>query len=139
MTQPSGLRFECTQCGKCCTTRGEYAYVYLGKGETQALAELLELELAEFERRYTFIDEEGWRQLAFTEDRCVFLTDGGLCGVYEARPSQCRTFPFWPDMIRNGEWTAEAREMCEGLGRGRVWSVEEVRSNTREFVRSNRD
>ena len=60
------LRFECTQCGKCCSNRGEYAYVYVNPDETAALAEFLGLSLRSFKRRYTFIDEDGWRQLNFT-------------------------------------------------------------------------
>ena len=138
MNRGAGLRFECTQCGKCCTTRGEYAYVYLSLREAHALAELLALEFEDFQRRYTFTDEDGWRQLTFTEEHCVFLTDSGQCGVYEARPTQCRTFPFWADMIQNGEWTSEAREMCEGLGRGGLWSIEEIDAGIREFEESHR-
>ena len=85
----AGLRFECTGCGQCCTNRGEYAYVYLNDEEAQELADLLGLTTASFKRRYTFIDEDGWRQLSFVSDRCIFLDpQSGACKVYAARPTQ---------------------------------------------------
>jgi Fe-S-cluster containining protein len=134
-----GLRFECTVCGRCCTTHGEYAYVYVYDDEVLDLARFLEMTPREFRRKYTFVDEDGWRQLGFSGDRCVFLSESGQCGVYEARPVQCRTFPFWPEMILNGRWTPEAREMCEGLGKGRLWSPEEIEARALEFVESSEE
>jgi Fe-S-cluster containining protein len=134
-----GLCFECTQCGECCTTRGEYAYVYLSRRESAALAAHLGLGRAEFERRHTFVDEDGWRQLRFTEGRCTFLDDAGRCGIYEARPVQCRTFPFWPEFVADGEWTAEVRDLCEGIGRGPRYTRTEAEALMFEFLDSDRD
>lgn len=132
----AALRFECTQCGKCCTNRGEYAHVYLADEEVDALAEHLVLSRGAFKRKYTFIDEYGWRQLRFSEDRCVFLDDAGRCGVYAARPVQCRTFPFWREMVHQGGWSEEARSLCEGVGRGRLYSIEEAEVMMQEFEES---
>ena len=39
MSAKPGLRFKCTQCGACCTARGEYAHVYLNPDEARELAE----------------------------------------------------------------------------------------------------
>ena len=55
----------------------------------------------------------------------LFL-DGARCTVYEARPSQCRTFPFWSENLGPKGWTAEVRKDCEGLGRGRRHSPDEI-------------
>jgi Fe-S-cluster containining protein len=122
-----GLRFECTQCGKCCWTRGEYSHVYLTKGDLAQLAGALGLSVPETRKRYTFRDENGWTELDFTGGRCVMLdAKTNLCTVYESRPTQCRTFPFWPEMIRRGGWAAEAKRICEGVGHGRVVPKDEV-------------
>ena len=116
-----GLRFECTQCGKCCWTRGEYSHVYLTADDLSALARALGLSVGQARERYTFRDENGWTELDFSGGRCVMLDgDTNLCTVYESRPTQCRTVPFWPEMIRRGAWTQEARRICEGVGNGRV-------------------
>jgi len=122
-----GLRFECTQCGKCCTFRDAYAHVYLSRAEVKALAAHLELEVRTFRRRYAFTDEYGWTQLRTAGERCVFLdADTSRCLVYSARPEQCRTFPFWRDLVEDDAWTEEAARICEGVGRGRLYGAEEV-------------
>ena len=136
----SGLRFECTACGKCCTNRGEYAYVYVSPRELRDLAELLELEPEVFEARYTFVDDDGWTQLGVRDGACVFLDPAtGRCGVYEARPVQCRTFPFWREFVEDGEWTDEVRAMCEGIGRGPAHSPAWAEKRMREFEASDED
>ncbi len=127
-----GLRFGCTQCGHCCTTRGEYAYVYVNAGEAEPLAATLGLSAEDFRERFTFVDEEGLRQLHTRDGHCTFLDpETNACRVYEARPVQCRTFPFWPEYVRAGQWTREAREHCEGVGEGPVHPPEEVRAQVR--------
>lgn len=35
-------------------------------------------------------------------DACVFL-EGTRCGVWGARPVQCATYPFWPELMHPGE------------------------------------
>ena len=122
----SKLRFECTECGECCKFRGEYAYVYLNRHELRELAEHLGLGVRAFRQGYTFRDEDGWTQLKTTSDGCVFLGKDGRCGVYEARPTQCRTFPFWRDFVNDGTWSDEVRSLCEGIGRGRLYTIDEA-------------
>ena len=134
MKRAAGLRFECTMCGACCTARGEYAHVYLNADEARALADELGLGLAEFRRRYTFSDEYGWTQLRFEGESCVFLEPGtNRCTVYGARPTQCRTFPFWRDLVVDGRWSEDARKLCEGVGRGRVVPIADIEARMVEM------
>ncbi|HTO70010.1 MAG TPA: YkgJ family cysteine cluster protein [Myxococcota bacterium] len=134
MTRARGLRFECTGCGGCCTARGEYAHVYLNPDEAEDLAGELAVSLREFRRRYTFVDEYGYTQLRFDDSSCVFLErDTNRCTVYGARPTQCRTFPFWRDLVADGKWTPEARELCEGVGRGPSHTREYAEARMREM------
>ncbi len=118
--KPTGdLRFECTECGHCCTRRGEHAHVYVNRAEVGALARWLGTTVSAFRIRYTFGDEEGWTQIRFEGDRCPFLEpETNRCRVYPARPVQCGTFPFWSNLVENGRWTDQARELCEGVGQG---------------------
>ncbi len=120
------LRFECTECGECCRRRGTYAYVYVNEEECDALARHLGLGKAAFKKRHTFIDEDGWRQLSMDGQACRFLDPKGRCTVYQARPVQCRTFPFWRDLIGRNGFKAEAGRLCEGVGRGRVYPAAEA-------------
>ena len=134
MTARAGLRFECTGCGACCTARGEYAHVYLNPDEVEALAEEVGVTPRTFRRRYTFVDEYGYTQLRFEDSTCVFLERGTLrCTVYGARPTQCRTFPFWRDLVRDGAFTPEAGALCEGIGRGPVHPLNDVEARMLEM------
>lgn len=108
-----GLRFECTGCGKCCT--GAPGYVWVSLAEMEEMAKNLDLPLKEFQKR--FVRRVGQRY-SLVESKstydCVFL-EGKKCRVYEARPKQCRTFPWWPQNLRSEESWSEAAKGCEGI------------------------
>ena len=47
---------------------------------------------------------------------CVFLDEKGQCGIYEARPLQCSTYPWWPALLVNkNAWEAEAVHIYDNL------------------------
>ncbi len=65
---------------------------------------------------------------------CVFLdresTPGkAVCGLYAARPAQCRTWPFWPENLRSPRSWASAKRAtpCPGMDTGRLVPVEKIR------------
>jgi hypothetical protein len=130
----SGLRFECTRCGACCTNRGEYAHVYVNADEVRELAGELGMRARDFRRAYTFLDEDGWTQLTVSGGACaLFDPEQRSCRAYGARPAQCRTFPFWREMVQDGEFTAQVARLCEGVGRGRLYSIEYAEARMREL------
>jgi Fe-S-cluster containining protein len=109
-----GLPFDCTVCGKCCHARGDVAYVYVNYRERKALADHIGLGLAAFNRGYTRSDEDGHRTLRFRDGRCIFL-DGPTCTVHEAKPTQCRTWPFWEELLETPEaYRAAVLDFCAG-------------------------
>ena len=115
----SGLKFTCRRCGACC--RYDPGFVFLSKNDVERLCEALSLEEAEFVRRYCRVVRiDGKERLSLKEERdydCIFWKDGG-CRVYEARPFQCRSFPFWSNILKKGEaWEAHS-EGCPGMGSG---------------------
>ncbi|MFN0065440.1 MAG: YkgJ family cysteine cluster protein [Chlamydiales bacterium] len=108
-----GLRFQCTECGKCCT--GTPGYVWVSEKEIEEMTAFLGMDLPTFRKKY--IRRIGQRyslvESKITYD-CVFLKNK-KCQLYKARPIQCRTFPFWPQNVRSEEaWEETARE-CEGI------------------------
>ena len=103
------------------------AGVYVNDAEVGALAALLDMTPAKLRRRYTLVDELGWRQLRFRDGACTFLDPATKrCTVYAARPVQCRTFPYWPELFGPRGWRPEAEALCEGLGHGPAVPSEEV-------------
>lgn len=117
-----GLAFTCTGCGSCC--RGE-GYVWMTQPEIEAIAALLGITSSDFGRRYL---RRVGRSLSLIErpnHDCIFW-DGG-CTVYAARPTQCRTFPFWPENLETpGAWESVVSH-CPGAGEGRHYDLVEIR------------
>jgi Fe-S-cluster containining protein len=120
-----GLQFECTGCGDCCT--GAPGYVWVVNEEIQALAAHLGLAVEEFEQRY--VRKVGIRKSLIEYDNgdCVFFdTKKRNCSVYEARPRQCCTWPFWQSNVATERAWKETCEVCPGSGRGKLHPVEHV-------------
>jgi Fe-S-cluster containining protein len=109
-----GLAFACTQCGKCCT--GEPGYVWVSDEEITQMADFLKISLADFRRlylrrlhnRYLLVEKKSQNH------SCVFFKEN-KCSVYQARPIQCRTYPFWPENVASKESWQEAARHCEGI------------------------
>jgi len=120
-----GLRFQCTGCGDCCT--GGPGYVWVNQAEIDALAARLGLSVADFERR--FVREIGVRR-SLKERRnydCVFLdAETRKCTVYQDRPRQCRTWPFWNSTVRTPEAWEHTCEVCPGSGNGKLYTIDEI-------------
>lgn len=125
-----GLRFECQpDCGRCCSRHDDYAYVYLEGDDLPRLAKHLGLSGAEFRKAWTRRDD-GYTVLAIEGDACPFL-DGARCTVYDARPVQCRTFPFWRENLRTRDRWESLVEFCPGVGRGDFVPLESIRAQAR--------
>ena len=68
---------------------------------------------------------DGLYELNYTGKDCPFLQDH-RCQVYEARPWQCRTWPFWPENMNSVVWEKEVASWCPGAGKGRLYTAEEI-------------
>lgn len=128
-----GLSFGCTLCGNCCS--GDGGYVLFTDEEAGALARRLKISSAEFIAEYTH-DTVAGRSLKERKTaegyECVFLDrekmpGKAVCSVYEDRPMQCRTWPFWRSNLV-GPWAwSNAGKTCPGLNKGRHYTVQEIR------------
>ncbi len=108
-----GLRFKCTGCGECCT--GAPGYVWVSPEEITALSARLNMSEEAFIKRYT--RRIGSRISLIEHPKsfdCVFLKEK-KCLVYEDRPSQCRTFPWWPENLEDKAAWEETARRCEGI------------------------
>ena len=92
--------------------RARRAYVWVNREEIKALAAKVELALStEFEKQY--VRKVGIRKslVEYANGDCVFFDPNARkCTVYEARPRQCRTWPFWQSNVATKEaW----KQTCE--------------------------
>lgn len=105
----------CAGCGgKCCT--GEAGYIWVNPQEIIDIAKFLDIEVEEFKKKYLF--KEGYK-FSIKEIRkennseCVFYDSKILgCSIYDVRPNQCRTFPFWDYFLK---YPKQAGEECIGI------------------------
>lgn len=129
----AGIRFECQGSGKCCVSRGAYGYVYVTLADRRRLAATLSIPTRQFTREYCAKTEELFH-LDNREAECMFL-ENGRCSVYEGRPTQCRTWPFWPENMKAKAWTAIA-DYCPGVGQGTTIPAETIVEILREQRRA---
>jgi Fe-S-cluster containining protein len=101
------MRFTCQRgCTNCCTQQG---YVYLTEEDIVRAAKFLGMKPAVFEKRYVYRTSNQRRLRISAASRCYFLEDGG-CSIHPAKPTQCRIFPFWPELVSNKrKWLSTAR------------------------------
>ena len=98
----NGLSFGCTGCGKCCQNEGE---VWLDAEEYNDMTNFLGISSEEFMVKYVELVMSGWAKLKSqpfdstkneVTEKCIFLDENGLkCTICEARPIQCKTYPYW--------------------------------------------
>lgn len=156
-TLENGVEFSCQMCGGCC--RGfEEGEVYLYLEDIVKLAEHIGLKgkvgLKKFAEKYVKIipDSFYWREpeeprgstykfktlgfkFAANDEHCQFL-ENNLCTVHEARPFQCRCFPWWQMMVTTkGKINLDDyAKKCDGLRllKGKFYPPEEILNWARE-------
>ncbi len=119
-----GLRFTCTQCGKCCKGP-EPGFVWVTPDEIAALAKRLDMTEDEFGRRYLRRIGITFSLVERANHDCIFWDDEKGCTVYEDRPSQCRTFPFWPEFVIDRDAWRKI-DWCPGKDKGRHYTKAEI-------------
>ena len=138
-----GLSFTCTQCGNCCT--GGPGYVWISDIEIDRLAEHLKLSRNEVLRQYcrkigNRYSLKEFRNAAGLHD-CVFLKEipakrrqgnrevtysRRICEIYDVRPLQCRTWPFWTGLLESPENWDAAAERCPGMNDGKKYTRAQI-------------
>lgn len=117
-----GLKFECTGCGECCRRPGHVEFTPI---DITRVSAHLEMSEAAFRHKYLIWDHGSWRVEVIEGDPCTFLV-GDHCTIHEVKPIQCRTYPFWPELLEHRyAWSQEAKS-CEGINRGPRHSPEEI-------------
>ena len=134
----NGVRFECQGSGRCCVSRDQYGFVYMTPADRRRMAKVLKLSTAEFTRTYCGKTDGIFHLKDGVGPECLFLKDN-RCSVYEGRPAQCRTWPFWPEVMSAKTWSKEVAAYCPGVGKGRLIPAEEIKAAMAEQEKSEED
>lgn len=127
----NGLSFECTQCGNCCSGP-EAGYVWVTEDEILELAAAIGMSdrLEDFERKFTRQVGTQTSLVEYSDGDCIFLdSKSKTCSVYESRPVQCRTWPFWKSIVATPKAWSRAAKSCPGCNQGRLYNLSDI--NTR--------
>jgi uncharacterized protein len=93
--------------------------VVLTEEDILRISEHLGMDIHAFCTTYLSYDEEDdmWFVHVKPGGACVFLRDE-RCSIHEVKPLQCRTYPFWPELLEDRATWEEEGALCEGIGRG---------------------
>jgi len=106
----------CEECGgKCCT--GASGYIWVTPFEMEKIANFLKISVEEL--KYLYLKKVEYKfsikEKLLEKDNyaCLFFDEKNKkCMIYEVRPNQCRTFPFW-DFFKNN--IDEVKKECIGI------------------------
>ncbi|EKD52220.1 MAG: hypothetical protein ACD_62C00083G0022 [uncultured bacterium] len=126
-----GIRFECQQCGACCT--GDPGTIYVSAEEIKKIAAHNKRPIKRFVKEYLYPFKDSYSIREHGDGRCYFFETGRGCTIYAVRPQQCRTFPFWFSNLRNEAYWQVIANGCPGIGKGRCFSKGEIIEQINSF------
>jgi len=114
------LRFTCQPgCIKCCDQDG---FVYLSEDDLKRAAKFVKMTAKAFEAKYVYRTAHQLRFRKPRDKQCPFL-EGHGCTIHPAKPTQCRTFPFWPEIVETKLAWLNTAKYCPGIGKGELIQI----------------
>ena len=113
----------------------------MSDAEAAGLAKRLGIPVERFVKEYTHQTAEG-RSLIEKRSAggldCIFLDrqtipGKAICSVYEDRPIQCKTWPFWPSIVKSETSWRNAKRTCPGMDTGKLYTPVRIRVQRDEF------
>lgn len=119
-----GLRFECVPgCTACCAIPG---HVFVHESEIREMANYFSMTVEDFtQARLRHYNGDVYMFNFPDYLPCIYLTETG-CSIYQVRPIQCRTYPFWPENLSNAFVWKNQKKMCPGIDNGRMYTIDEI-------------
>jgi Fe-S-cluster containining protein len=87
---------------------------------------------AAFESRYVYRTRNRMRLRVPRGAQCSFLKNGG-CSIHPAKPTQCRIFPFWPELVESRREWRKTAQYCPGMGQGPLIQIADARQQAQEM------
>jgi uncharacterized protein len=91
--------------------------VYLSEEDLVRIAAHVNMTPADFEEKHVYRTARLLRLRKPPDRQCIFHQDN-RCSIHPVKPTQCRLFPYWPEIIETQEsWNATA-QTCPGMNKG---------------------
>ena len=131
-----GIKFKCQGSSICCISRRSYGYVYLSKKDLANIVNYFNISINLFKKKYCDYSD-GYLHLKeiHSNGNCQFL-DNKRCTIYTARPTQCRTWPFWKENMNSKKWNKEILSFCPGIGKGRKISFIKIKNKIKLDIKN---
>jgi len=95
-------------------------------------AEFLAMPKKKFEKQFVYRTKNTRRLRTPRSSQCIFLRAGG-CSIHPVKPTQCRTFPFWPELVESRKEWHKTAAWCPGIGQGELVQIEMAREQAAEM------
>lgn len=105
--------FSCQRSGNCCRVGTGHVWI-----EERDLASYAEVTGATAEAFVGLNVVQVGDRLSLREradGRCILLDGHNRCSIYELRPQQCRSFPYWPELLHDVQALQRAAQYCPGI------------------------
>jgi Fe-S-cluster containining protein len=128
-----GIAFRCRQCGECCSWPGS---VFFTQEEIERAASVCEQSVPEFIDRYRLRYLE-WGEWELASARgCPLLDKDKRCRIYQARPLQCASWPFWRSQVKDAAARRELMRECPGCRTGPWYDNHQIEKRVTEDKRN---
>jgi Fe-S-cluster containining protein len=108
--------------------------VWVNEEEITTIAEHLGLNRSMFIAN--FVRNVGKRKsiVEISNGDCIFF-DSEIrgCKLYEVRPTQCRTWPFWNQNIDTPSSWKKTAKFCSGCNKGELHTLEEIEEKRKKL------
>lgn len=112
------ISFKCVRCSDCC--RIDPGAVMLTQDDLKKISSYLKISESQFIKDYCRPIYKGINKIVSLKEKsnydCIFWNDG--CLIYEARPVQCQTYPYWTSIINSKENLLYEKKRCRGIDNG---------------------
>jgi len=129
-----GLQFTCSGCGDCCT--GGAGYVWVNKEEIHAIAAQMGMldDMETFMSTYTRKVGIRYSLKEYSNGDCYFFDNQTRrCNVYNARPRQCKTWPFWDSNLKSEKTWKQTCQTCPGSGQGKLHTLGQIEEQRKQI------
>lgn len=129
-----GLSFACTQCGNCCT--GAPGAVWITDEDVERIAEHTGESTGEVRLFRTRLLGNHLSLTEYANGDCTYFDpETRRCQIYPVRPTQCRTWPFWPGNVATPAAWERTKSVCPGAGRGNFVPAAEIAKRAESMPR----